>query len=92
MLYRSGLSKNNDTASSETNTKNKDTDFVTNRVQVVSDFKMANVYHYWIECVDKTGNKSKSDDYTILTPVREQSILDIILKNFEGTFGWLKKK
>ncbi len=93
LLYKTGSTETGDSADKkEANNKNKDLDYVSNHIQVLMDFKMASVYKYWIECSDKTGNKIKSDNYTILTPVREQSILDIILKNFEGTFGWLKKK
>lgn len=93
LLYKTGVDKaEEEGGKKEANNKNKDLDYVTNHIQVLMDFKMASVYKYWIECADKTGNKVRSDNYTILTPVREQSILDIILKNFEGTFGWLKKK
>lgn len=67
-------------------------DYTTSHVQVVTEFQSATVYKFWINCHDKTGNKSRSDDYTMLTPSKEQSILDVIIKNFEGTFGWLKKK
>lgn len=92
-LYETGsASAESETDKKEVNNKNKGTDYVTTHIQVIMDFKMASVYRYWIECSDRTGNKVKSANYTILTPVREQSILDIILKNFEGTFGWLKKK
>jgi hypothetical protein len=66
-------------------------DFTTNHVQVVTAFQPATVYKFWIQCNDKTLNKVKSEDYTMLTPAKEQSILDLIIKNFEGTFGWLKK-
>lgn len=93
LLYKTGAAVADDgSEKKDINNKNKDVDYVTNHIQVLMDFKMASVYKYWIECSDKTGNKVRSDNYTILTPVREQSILDIILKNFEGTFGWLKKK
>jgi hypothetical protein len=67
-------------------------DFTTNHVQVVTAFQPAMVYKFWLECNDKTLNKGKSESFTMLTPAREQSILDLIIKNFEGTFGWLNKK
>jgi len=65
-------------------------DFTTKHVQVVTNFLPANVYKFWIECRDDALNKSKSQNYTMLTPSQEESIIDIILKNFEGTFGWVK--
>jgi hypothetical protein len=70
----------------------KEVDYTANHVQVVTAFQPASVYKFWIECFDKTGNKVKSEDYSMLTPAKEESVLDMIIKNFEGTFGWLKKK
>ncbi len=86
-FYGQGLASSKDAS-----TLPKEEDYITNHVQVVTEFQPATVYKFWIECYDKTKNRSKSEDYTMLTPAREQSILDLIIKNFEGTFGWLKKK
>lgn len=86
-FYGQGLASSKDAS-----TLPKEEDYITNHVQVVTEFQPATVYKFWIECLDKTKNRSKSEDYTMLTPAREQSILDLIIKNFEGTFGWLKKK
>ncbi|MDA3840398.1 MAG: hypothetical protein PF572_04875 [Patescibacteria group bacterium] len=65
-------------------------DYVSDHVQVVTNFLPANVYKFWIVCHDDAQNMAKSQDFTMLTPSREESIIDIILKNFEGTFGWVK--
>jgi len=65
-------------------------EFVSDHVQVVTNFLPANVYKFWIVCRDDAQNKAKSQDFTMLTPSQEESIIDIILKNFEGTFGWIK--
>lgn len=65
-------------------------DFLTDHVQVVTNFMPANVYKFWIICHDNAQNIAKSQDFTMLTPSQEESIIDIILKNFEGTFGWVK--
>lgn len=70
----------------------KETDYTTKHVQVVTAFTQATVYKYWIKCNDDAGNEISSDSYTILTPAQEQSIIDLIIGNFESTFGWLKKK
>jgi hypothetical protein len=64
--------------------------YVTKHIQVVTAFQPASVYKFWITCDDRTKNMKKSDDYTMLTPIKEQSILDLIISNFEGTFGWMK--
>lgn len=68
----------------------KEKDAATKHVQVVTNFLPATVYKFWIECEDEAGNHSESEDYTMLTPSQEESIIDIILKNFESSFGWLK--
>ncbi|MBU4216337.1 hypothetical protein L6270_02100 [Candidatus Parcubacteria bacterium] len=61
-------------------------------VEVMTNFLPASVYKYWIICEDSARNKKKSDDFTMLTPSQEESIIDIIIKNFEQQFSWLKKK
>jgi len=65
-------------------------DFVSDHVQVVTNFLPANVYKFWLTCRDDAQNMARSQDFTMLTPSQEESIIDIILKNFEGTFGWVK--
>lgn len=62
----------------------------TAHVQVVIDFQPSTVYKFWVECKDKTGNKARSEDFVLFTPDKEKSILDIIIENFQGTFGWVK--
>jgi hypothetical protein len=63
----------------------------TAHVQVVLEFLPATVYKFWVECKDKTENSSRSEDFVLFTPDKEKSILDIIIENFQGTFGWVKK-
>jgi hypothetical protein len=65
-----------------------ETDYSLKHVQVTTNLLPSSVYKFWIECTDKVGNKSRTSDYIMLTPTREQNIFDIILKNFESTFGW----
>ena len=43
-----------------------------------------------MKCTDEAGNETQSEDFVLITPVKEKSIIDIILENFEGTFGWVK--
>lgn len=66
-------------------------DYGIKHVQVVTNFLPSTVYKFWIVCQDEAGNQTRSDDYTMLTPTQEESIIDIIIKNFESTFGWVKK-
>ncbi|MCK5416805.1 hypothetical protein KAI92_05260 [Candidatus Parcubacteria bacterium] len=58
-------------------------------VIVGTNFLPGAVYKFWIVCEDEAENKSKSQDFTMLTPSREESIIDIIIKNFESSFGWV---
>jgi len=85
LFYHRGI-----VALDEVNTLPKEEDYTTKHVNVVTNFLPATVYKFWVECEDDAKNKAKSEDYTMLTPSREQSIIDIILKNFESTFGWVK--
>ena len=66
-------------------------DLAARHVQVVTNFIPSTVYKFWIICADEAENKAKSEDFTMLTPSQEESIIDIILKNFESSFGWVKK-
>jgi hypothetical protein len=63
----------------------------TKHVQVATNFQPATVYKFWVSCKDDVGNEGKSENYSLLTPSREESIIDIIIKNFQSAFGWVKK-
>lgn len=66
-------------------------DYTQKHTQVTTNLLPSTVYKFWVECFDDVENKARSSDFIILTPSREENIIDIILKNFEGTFGWVKK-
>jgi hypothetical protein len=67
-------------------------DLTQKHVQVTTNLLPSTVYKFWIECLDKVSNKARSSDFIMLTPSRDQNIFDIILKNFETTFGWVQGK
>lgn len=67
-------------------------EYAAKHVEVITNFLPASVYKYWIVCADEADNSEKSDDFTMLTPTQEESIIDIIIKNFESQFSWMKKK
>jgi hypothetical protein len=69
----------------------REEDYGIKHVQVITNFLPSTVYKFWIVCSDEADNTAKSDDFTMLTPTQEESIIDIIIKNFESTFGWVKK-
>ena len=58
--------------------------------QVIVGFAPATVYKFWIECADESKNSATSEDFVLITPIKEKNIIDVILENFQGTFGWVK--
>ncbi len=58
---------------------------------VVTKFAPASIYKFWVVSVDASGNSTRSKDYTILTPQQKETVVDVILKNFEQTFGWTQR-
>lgn len=59
-------------------------------VEVIIDFSSATVYQFWLNCVDEAGNAVESEKFVLFTPVKEKNIIDIIIENFEASFGWVK--
>ena len=68
-----------------------ETEYSQKHIQVITEFAPNTTYKFWIKCKDRAQNEGKSDYFTLLTPTREKSILDIIIENLEATFGWVKK-
>lgn len=62
----------------------------TSHVEVVVDFAPATVYQFFLDCEDEADNKVKSENFVLFTPIQEKNIIDLILENFESTFGWVK--
>ena len=62
----------------------------TNHVEVIVDFAPATVYQFFLACTDEAGNKVESENFVLFTPIQEKNIIDLILENFESTFGWVK--
>ncbi len=59
-------------------------------VEVIVDFAPATVYQFWLNCADEAGNEIQSENFVLFTPIQEKNIIDLILENFESTFGWVK--
>lgn len=59
-------------------------------VEVVVDFAPATVYQFYLTCTDEADNTVKSENFVLFTPIQEKNIIDLILENFESTFGWVK--
>lgn len=86
LSYREGIAGGVD----PTIIDSKEKEYVAEHVEVIVDFAPATVYQFWLDCEDDAGNTVKSENYVLFTPIQEKSIIDIIIENFESTFGWVK--
>ncbi len=68
----------------------KETNPLTAHTSVIVGFTPGTVYQFWVVCNDEGQNESRSEDFVLITPIKEKSIIDIILQNFQGTFGWVE--
>jgi len=88
VFYTQGLVHD---ASTQSDNLPKENDPLTNHTQVIVGFSPGTVYKFWLICDDIAGNEAQSEDYVMITPIKEKNIIDIILENFQGTFGWVNK-
>jgi hypothetical protein len=68
-----------------------DDNYTKRHLVVITKFEPGTVYSFQTESIDSGGNVSLSKVYTILTPREEESVFQVIVKNMEGVFGWIKK-
>ena len=57
---------------------------------VIRDLAHTSSYHLKIVSKDKTGNVAESGDLIAVTPALQESALDVVLKNLEDVFGFLR--
>jgi len=62
---------------------------LTDHTLVIVGLAPSAVYKYWVVCHDPAGNQSQSNDFVLITPDKQKNIVDLILQNFQGTFGWV---
>ncbi len=86
LTYQEGIA---DGAESHTLKKEKKS-YVTEHVEVTVDLSPATVYQFYLTCSDESGNERRSENFVLFTPAQEKNIIDLIIENFEATFGWLK--
>jgi hypothetical protein len=86
MTYREGVAGGVDPIVLE----KENLEYNTNHVEVITDFAPATVYQFWLNCTDEAGNTIQSENFVLFTPIQEKNIIDLILENFESTFGWVK--
>jgi hypothetical protein len=69
----------------------EDDNLTTNHIIVLTNLKPGTVYHFTVVSKDASGNEAVSDNFTLLTPKKNQSVIQLIITNFEQTFGWMRK-
>jgi len=68
-----------------------DPNLVLDHIVITTAFKPGKIYRFRAESIDALGNKAYSQDFTILTPRPRESVLNLIIQNFEQTFEFLKR-
>lgn len=86
MTYQEGVAGGTDPFTIE----KEQISYNTKHVEVVVDFAPATVYQFFLNCTDESGNTVKSENFVLFTPIQEKNIIDLIIENFEATFGWVK--
>jgi len=59
-------------------------------IVVLPKLKPGKVYLFKTESIDSSQNRSLSKTYTLFTPQRRKTIIQIMMSQFEKTFGWIK--
>ncbi|OQA04516.1 MAG: hypothetical protein BWY68_00249 [bacterium ADurb.Bin400] len=57
----------------------------------IPDLKPNASYQYRIKATDPVGNTSYGEDLTLITPSKEKSLLQMVIKTLEETFSWVKR-
>lgn len=86
MTYQEGVAGGTDPYTIE----REQIQYNTKHVEVVVDFAPATVYQFYLTCTDDAGNSVQSENFVLFTPIQEKNIIDLIIENFESTFGWVK--
>ncbi|MDD3102256.1 MAG: fibronectin type III domain-containing protein [Patescibacteria group bacterium] len=68
----------------------KDISLRQEHLMVITSFKPGSIYRFRVISEDSSGNKTQSTTNTLLTPQRRLTVTELIFKNFQQTFGWMK--
>lgn len=60
-------------------------------VVILSDLKPNSAYSYRVISKDKSGNEARSQNYTIITPPQERSLVQVVVSSLSETFSWVGK-
>lgn len=68
-----------------------DNNLTTNHIAVVTSLKPGSVYRFVVKSVDERSNQAISREFSILTPQQGETVIDLIVKNFQEIFGFLSR-
>ena len=89
VYYQEGSATSNSNGEFANKVEDKDS-YILNHAVILSSFKPGTIYQIKISSTDQAGNKANFGPRTIITPQQNQSIFDVIFKNFEDTFQFLR--
>ncbi|OHA18026.1 MAG: hypothetical protein A2743_03185 [Candidatus Taylorbacteria bacterium RIFCSPHIGHO2_01_FULL_43_47] len=69
-----------------------DSSLLRDHIVITTSLRPGTVYKISVESSDSAGNITRSDPYTVLTQRSQGSVVDLIFKNLDTTFGFLRKK
>ena len=67
-----------------------DSSYTKKHVAVLTKFNPGAIYTFRVESIDSGGNTTLSKPYTLLAPRQKEPVFQIIIKNLEQTFSWVK--
>lgn len=88
IFYQEGVHGSGDELSEKTEVNNN---FTKEHIFIITNFKPGVVYSFQVKVVDSGGNEALSKIHTFMTAKNKESIIQIIIKILEDTFGWVKK-
>lgn len=68
----------------------EDVSLNTSHTVMIKDLNTSANYRFRIVAKDKRGNLTKTKSATFITPTKEKSLIQIIIKSLEDTFSWTK--
>ncbi|MFA5131802.1 MAG: beta-propeller fold lactonase family protein [Candidatus Paceibacterota bacterium] len=70
--------------------KEDNSTYVTSHVVILTNLKPATVYRFQIISADDANNTTRLPIRTIVTPSQSESVVDVIFKNFDDTFKFMR--
>lgn len=65
-------------------------DLTSSHVVVITKLRPATIYTFRVVSTDSAENRGASRQFKIFTPRKDESVLELIIRNFEDAFGFLK--